>query len=304
MKSQPRVLIVGASGQVGTQMLATLGERALATSRNPREGWLQLDLAELSETPRAAMLLDAHALDAIYCVGGMTHVDGCEAEPEMAWRTNARGPGVLAEYARERGAPYVFFSSDYVFDGSMSDPGPYGEEDRTNPLSVYGRTKLEGEQRVLAVNPEALVLRTSWVHGADPREKNFAYSLMRTLAEGKTMRVPIDQVSTPTYNKDLIEVALKLVEAKASGMFHVAGPEFISRLEFAQRLAEEMGLNLKLLEPVTTAELGAPAARPLVAGLSMEKLQRMNPELRMRGLTESLENCREKLREFLARHVV
>lgn len=301
MKSQQKALIVGASGQVGTQMLAALGEHALATSREPREGWLQLDLAELTERSQAATLLEAYSLDAIYCVGGMTYVDGCEAEPEMAWRTNARGPAVLAEFAQQHGVPYVFFSSDYVFDGTADDPGPYAEDDRTNPLSVYGRTKLEGEQRILAANPDALVLRTTWVHGADPREKNFAYTLMRTLTEGKTMRVPTDQISTPTYNRDLIKVALSLVQAKASGIFHVAGPELMSRMEFARRLAEVLGLNAALLEGVPTAALAQPAPRPLASGLSTAKLLRHYPALRLRTLAQSLSDCSPELRQFLER---
>jgi dTDP-4-dehydrorhamnose reductase len=114
---QKKSLIVGASGQVGTQMLAVLGERAMATSRIAREGWLKLDVAELAEAAQAAELLDACDLDSIYCVGGMTWVDGCEADLDLAHRTNARGPELLAAYARQRGVPYVFFSTDYVFDG-------------------------------------------------------------------------------------------------------------------------------------------------------------------------------------------
>jgi dTDP-4-dehydrorhamnose reductase len=195
----------------------------------------------------------------------------------------------------------VFFSTDYVFDGAEHEPGPYDEGARTNPLSVYGRTKLEGEQRVMEANAEALVVRTTWVHGADPREKNFVYSLMRTLADGKRMRVPMDQVSTPTFNRDLIAVAGALVCAGASGVFHAAGPELMSRIEFARELAEWLGLEAGLLEGVTTAELGQPAARPLASGLKTDKLRATYPELRMRGVEESLEDCGASLRGFLGR---
>jgi len=297
--SQAKSLIVGASGQVGTQMLGALGERALATSREAREGWLQLDVAELAETAQAAALLDAHELDAIYCVGGMTWVDGCEKQPELAQRTNARGPGVLAEYARQRSVPYVFFSTDYVFDGSKDHPGPYAEDAPVHPLSVYGSSKLAGEQRVLAAYPEALVLRTTWVYGADARQMNSLYSMMRSLAAGQSMQVPVDQVSTPTHNRDLVRVTLGLVAARASGLFHVGGPELMGRLEFVQRVALALGLNVSLLEGVPTSELKQPAARPLESGLAIGKLAAQHPQLRMRTLDEALEDCGAELLEFL-----
>jgi len=298
--SQLKTLIVGASGQVGSQMLRALGGRALATSRTAREDWLKLDVAELAETAQAAELLDAHELDAIYCVGGMTWVDGCEKEPELAHRTNARGPGVLAAYARRRGLPYVFFSTDYVFDGAKEHPGPYAEDAPANPLSVYGRTKLEGEQRVLQAYPQALVLRTTWVYGADARRMNFLYSMMRNLNARQPMKVPQDQVSTPTYNRDLVRVALGLVEARAAGVFHVAGPELLGRLKFAQKVARGLGLDASLLEGVTTAELKQPAARPLDSGLSTSRLAKQYPQLRMRTPAEAMEDCGPELRGFLA----
>ena len=297
---QKKSLIVGASGQVGIQMLAALDERAVATSRVAREGWLKLDVAELAQAADAAELIDAYELDAIYCVGGMTWVDGCEADPELAHRTNTRGPGVLAAYARQRGLPYVFFSTDYVFDGAKEHPGPYAEDAPVNPLSVYGRTKLEGEQRVLHAYPEALVLRTTWVYGPDPRGKNFLYSMMRSLSARQPMKVPQDQVSTPTYNRDLVRVALGLVEARAAGVFHVAGPELLGRLKFAQKVARGLGLDASLLEGVTTAELKQPAARPLNSGLSTSRLATQHPQLRMRTPAEAMEDCGPELRGFLA----
>jgi dTDP-4-dehydrorhamnose reductase len=294
-----KTVVVGASGQVGTQMLEALGPGALATSRLEHEGWLRMDLAGLTEISQAAALLDAEALDAIYCVGGMTHVDGCEAEPEMAWNTNARGPGVLAAYARERELPFVYFSTEYVFDGAEEDAGPYAEEAGTNPLSVYGRSKLEGEQRVLEAHAEALVLRTTVVYGPDPRRMNYLYALMRYLAAGTRMRVPEDQISTPTYNRDLIAAAFGLVKAGESGVWHVAGPERMGRLAFAQEIALRLGLDAGLLEGVATSALGQVAVRPLDAGLATEKLLRLHPELRLRGLAESLEDCAEELATFL-----
>jgi dTDP-4-dehydrorhamnose reductase len=293
-----RTLLVGASGQVGTQLGLALGEHALRTTRVGRAGEIALDLAALQGTGQAAEVLDNEELDAVYCVGGMTHVDGCEAQPELARRTNAVGPGVLAKYARERGLPFVYFSTEYVFDGFAEDAGPYGEESRTHPLSVYGKSKLEGEQHVLETHLGALVLRTTVVYGPDPRGMNYLYSLMRNLSGGTKMRVPSDQVSTPTYNRDLVKAAMDLVAAGASGVLHVAGPERISRLEFAERMAERLGLDKRLLEGVPTSELGQTAPRPLDAGLATGKLRRLYPDIRMRGLDESLDDCAAELRAY------
>jgi len=295
-------LVVGATGQVGLQMLTALASRGrgvIPTGRAAKAGWLQLDLGELETEAQAASVLDRHALDAVLCVGAMTHVDGCEAQPDVAFRVNAHGPAVLAGYARRRGLPFVYFSTEYVFDGLRENPGPYAEDDRPNPLSVYGRSKLTGERDVLDAHPEALVLRTTVVYGPDDRQMNYTYSLMRNLASGTAMRVPEDQISTPTYNRDLAQTTLGLVDAGASGVFHVAGPELLGRLEFAQRVAATLGLDASLLQGVPTAELAQTARRPLWAGLATEKLVSTYPQLRMRTLAESLKDCEAEFRAFL-----
>jgi dTDP-4-dehydrorhamnose reductase len=296
----PRALIVGAQGQVGLQMMRTLearrgNGRVLPTTRVARSGWLQLDLAELSSETQAASLLGEHPLDMVLCVGGMTHVDGCESEPELAYRVNARGPGVLAGYARQRGLPFVYFSTEYIFAGRRESPGPYTEDAPPQPLNVYGRTKWMGEREVLGAHPEALVVRTTVVYGPDDRQKNYIYSLMRNLSAGVPMSVPEDQISTPTYNRDLAQATLGLVEAGASGIFHVCGPEVLGRLEFARQVAKALGLDTQLLQGISTADLNQTAKRPLFAGLATSKLTTMYPNLPMRSLSESLEDCAAEL---------
>jgi dTDP-4-dehydrorhamnose reductase len=294
--THPKSLIIGAAGMVGSLLLNALASnKPLGTSRTPREGWLTLDLAELTEPSQAAAILDAHNLDALYCIGGMTYVDGCESQPDLAFRINARGPGILADYAHSRNLPFIFYSTEYVFDGSDAAPGPYIETSPTNPLSVYGKSKLEGEQRVLAAHPNALILRTTVVYGPDPGQKNFLYSLIRSLSTGTTMRVPHDQISTPTYNCDLIRATLALVNAGASGIFHVCGPERMGRLEFAHRAAELLGLDPSLLLGVSTADLRQTAPRPLQAGLAIHKLRDRYPAIKMRTAAESLNECAEDI---------
>ncbi len=299
-----RTLLVGAHGQVGAQMFRFLGERdgwdtVLPTSRSKRDGWLELDLAEVASAEQVERLLDDYEIGQIQCIAGMTNVDACEASGELAHRINARGPGALATYAQRHGIRFIYFSTEYIFDGSTECPGPYAEESPANPLNVYGASKLAGERAVLDACADALVLRTTVVYGPDAGEKNYLYSVMRHLVQGASMRVPEDQVSTPTYNRDLILAASGLAEVGASGVFHVCGPEVLGRLAFARAIAEALGLDAGLLHGVSTEMLRQPARRPLAAGLATTKLQNLYPHLRMRSVAEAIEDCSSELRAFL-----
>jgi dTDP-4-dehydrorhamnose reductase len=299
MTTAAKSLLIGASGQLGAQMLHLLGpDRCLVTSRRPgREGEFPLDLAAFATVDDAEAALDGQELDVIYCIAGMTAVDACEDVPELAHAINCRGPEMLAHVATKRGIPFVYFSTEYVFDGV---DGPYHEDDAVNPLSVYGKSKWQGELAVRAACSHALVLRTTVVYGQDFGQKNYVYSLMRLLAAGKPMRVPQDQISTPTYNRDLAVATVALAERGASGVYHVCGPERMDRLEFAQRVAQFLSLDAGLLTGVPTSALGQKAARPLNAGLAIDKLRRLHPDLTMRTLAEALADCRADLEAFLS----
>jgi dTDP-4-dehydrorhamnose reductase len=299
-----RPLIIGASGQVGTELARALGEEGAATtllsSRAPQDGWLQLDLSALKRAEDAARVLDEAAPDLIVCSGAMTFVDGCEESSEAAFLANAHGPSALASYARLRGVPFVYLSSDYVFDGTEAHRGPYSELATPKPLSVYGESKLQGERAVLRVHPGALILRTSWVYGADGAGKNFLSSLLRQLGSGQRMRVPADQVSTPTYNRDLAAATVALAGNGATGIVHVTGPEVYSRYRLAQEMAQFFGLDATLIDGVSTAALGQRAIRPLHSGLVSYRLPELLPKFRMRTLSEGLSDARHALVDLSA----
>ena len=152
---------------------------------------------------------------------------------------------------------------------------------------------------MLAEHPEALILRTTVVYGPDRNAKNYLYSVVRNLRQGRRMRVPEDQISTPTYNRDFVGATCALVAADACGIYHVCGPELLGRMVFAREIARLLGLNADLLEAVRTAELGQRAPRPLRAGLLTEKLRRRLPGLKMRTLAESLRDCAAELDAFV-----
>jgi dTDP-4-dehydrorhamnose reductase len=298
MTTPAKSLLIGASGQIGAQMLHLLGpDRCLVTSRQPTTpDQIPLDLATIATPADAERALAPYPLDTIYCIAGMTNVEGCEDVPEIAYNTNCRGPEMLAHVAAARSIPFVYFSTEYVFDGTA---GPYHEDDHANPLGVYGKSKWQGELAVLAACPHALILRTTVVYGQDFGQKNFVYSLMRSLATGKSMRVPQDQISTPTYNRDLAAATVALATTGVSGIYHACGPELMDRLQFARAVAQFLSLDTSLITGVPTSVLGQKAPRPLSAGLLIDKLRRLHPELTMRPLAAALADCRPDLEAFL-----
>lgn len=297
-----RSLVIGASGQVGTQLLEALDKestgRALPSSRTPREGWFDLDLAEPSVVGQRVKSLNAIDLEAIYCLGSMTNVDSCETAADVALRSNTESPALLAAYAHGRGIPFVYISTEYVFPGTNEHPGPYGETAPTQPVNRYGESKLAGERAVLAAYPGALVLRTTVVYGIDAREKNYLYAVIRNLGAGRVVRVPEDQISTPTYNRDLAVACVGLVGAGARGVLHVCGPEVMSRLKFARQVARHFGLDTSLLKGLATAELEQVAQRPLAAGLDCSTMTESYPQFPMRTLAEGLADCSARMQSF------
>lgn len=285
--SDEHILVVGASGQLGTALIQQLGTAAVpAARRQLQPEWLHLDLEEIAQTPSLLDgLVERHQVTAILCCAGATNVDRCETDPAWAEAANHLGPLALAKIAATAKIPYAFFSTDYVFDG---EAGPYAEDGPINPLSVYGRTKAEGEQSILEAHPTALVLRTTTVFGPDPQGKNFLYTLRRLLSAGQPMRLPQDQLATPTYVLDLATASFALLRTRQSGIFHIAGPDYLSRMEFAQMACGILGLDSSLLQPTTTSELKQAANRPLRGGLRIDKLRKTLPAITMRDTVSAI----------------
>ena len=264
--SNDRILVLGASGQLGAALCRQLGPAAIpAARRPPSPDWINLDLATLTESPDE--LISTNKLTAIICSAGATDVERCESDHAWADAANHLGPLALARAAAHARIPFVFYSTDYVFPGTPANPGPYREDAPTDALSYYGSSKLAGEQSILTENPSALVLRTTTVYGPDPQGKNFLYTLRRLLSSGQSMRVPTDQLATPTYNEDLARATLALLSGGHTGLFHAAGPTFLSRIDFARLACRLLSLDDSFLIPLTTLELNQRAARPLIAGL-------------------------------------
>jgi dTDP-4-dehydrorhamnose reductase len=288
-----RALVIGASGQVGAALIETLGARghdAIGTyAHHPVEGAVALDIRDEAAVERT--MAEARP-DWVLCPAGLTHVDFCEDHPAEAFAINRDGPLLAARAAARVGAGFVYYSTEYVFDGER---GPYAEDDGARPLSQYGLSKWEGERAVLAAAARAVVVRTTVVYGPDRQGKNFVYQLMRNCRSGQGMRVPADQISSPTYNVDLAAASVELCERGLTGVYHLAGDGLLDRYAFALLACRVFDLDPTHIAPVETRALGQKAPRPLRGGLSIDKARAhlttllRSPEAGLRAMRAALE---------------
>ena len=244
-----RILITGAKGQLGRELVRALDGHELRAFGRP-----ELDI----EDPAAVQTILDTRCEVVIHAAALTDVDACELDPERAARVNVTGTRHVAEAARRLGARLVYVSTDYVFDGSRS--APYTEEDQPNPINVYGRTKLEGERIAQRSVPAALIVRTAWVYGLGTR--NFVTEILRLARANRTLRVVEDQVGSPTWARDLADVIRDLVRLGASGIVHAAGKGACSRFDLARAIVALAGLDTEVL-PTTTASFPRPARRPV-----------------------------------------
>lgn len=294
MADAPRVLLLTCASLVGDYLARVFAGQGyeLFAARQAAPGQpddpLTVDLRDADSLRRAF----AHSRpDVVLLCAALTNVDRCESEQELAFAVNARGPETVAGLCAEHRAKLVFFSSDYVFDGTR---GPYAEDDPPSPVDYYGRTKLEAEQRIRARLADHLICRTTVVYGVEAAGKNFGLSLVRMLEAGRARRVPTDQIGNPTYALNLAQMVEALVAAKAQGIFNTVGPDLVSRCDFALAICRQFGLDERLVVPVTTGELQQPARRPLQAGLRTEKICALIP-VKPVGIAEGLALFKKEL---------
>lgn len=265
------ILLVASGGQLGAELAAAL--QGLGPV-------IALDRAELDLTEPAAIAASVRGIlpDWIVNAAAYTAVDRAEREPELAFAVNGAAPGVLAQEARAAGARLIHFSTDYVFDGRK--PAPYDESDGTAPLSIYGRSKLEGEQRVRAAGAWHWIFRTSWLYGL--RGANFLSSILEGARRGEDLRVAADQAGAPTWNRVAARcTAAAIARARAApvtpGTFHLAAAGATSRYGFAKAivaLASARGLCPRVaVHPISAAEYPGEARRPLNSRLSGRRLE-------------------------------
>lgn len=276
MNGIPRVLIVGASGQVGSELRASFagfGEISVADRRS----------VDLAIPDQVRELVRRVQPDVILNAAAHTAVDRAEEEPELAFAINAEAPRVLAEEARRRDALLVHYSTDYVFDGSKI--GPWMEDDATNPLNVYGASKLAGEQGIQEVAGRHLIFRTSWVYG--PQGRNFLLTMLRLGRERDQLRVVDDQYGAPTTSMEVAKATHAIVHGAVSGnfgdpeqwsgLYHMTCSGATTWYGFARRIFERAGSLLNGKQPhvigVPSNEYPTAAKRPHHSVLSNALLE-------------------------------
>jgi CDP-6-deoxy-D-xylo-4-hexulose-3-dehydrase len=288
-----RALVLGGNGLVGTMLLRLLEEQGAETrgtyySRSSPG----LERLDLSDQGAVTSLLQAYRPHVVFLAAGFASVDRAEQNPEAARAVNEGGTLAVATAAKALGARLVFYSTDYVFDGSE---GPYAEEAQPRPLSVYGETKLAAENAILATLDDHVIVRTTAVYGWNPTSPNFAMQVWQRLGDGERMRAPADQVTTPTLVDYLAAVSLLLVQQDVRGIVNVVGADRLSRADFAQVVARALTLDPKLVVPTPTADLEQAAARPLEGGLRTERLRELIDTEPM-PLDEALKRLRRQWR--------
>jgi len=273
-----RYVITGAGGQLGrslVELLAPVGGRKDRLAAG--YGRADLDIGDSASLGRVFET----SPDVVVNAAAFTAVDRCESEPEIARRINTIAPGELAARCAKEGARFVHVSTDYVFDGESETP--YREDAATGPRSAYGRTKLEGEQRVLAANPESLVVRTSWVFGPG---KNFVEAILRQAALRRSgdaagpLRVVADQSGAPTSAQDLAGGILDLVAAGVRGLVHLSNGGTTTWHGFAREILDQSGARDLEIDAITTAELDLPAPRPRFSRLDCSRARALGVVLR------------------------
>jgi dTDP-4-dehydrorhamnose reductase len=280
-----RALVIGATGQVGGELMRQLrGRGAAATGTSHRRSSVGLTPLDVTDPHAVETLVGQVQPTVVFLPAALTAVDYCETHRDEAWAVNVNAPAAAARIAAAAGAKLVYFSTEYVFDGQR---GPYGEDDPIHPLGVYAESKAAGEQAVAEGVADHLIIRTTVVYGWDRGSKNFAMQVWERLSGGEPMRVPADQIGNPTLVDFLVEATLDLVTGGVRGVVNVVGRDRVARTEFAVRLARAFGCDERLIEPVSTAALGQLAPRPLNAGLRTDKLARLlgRPPI---GLDEAL----------------
>jgi dTDP-4-dehydrorhamnose reductase len=253
-----KILLTGAAGQLGRELkrsLDCLGEVIACDHR-------QLDLANATALREAVRRM---APSAIVNAAAYTAVDRAESEPMLAQAVNAEAPGVLAEEAKRLGALLIHYSTDYVFDGNKSSP--YTEADSTAPLSVYGRSKRDGEHAILSSGARHLILRTSWVYGL--HGANFMKTMLRLGRERDELRVVDDQVGAPTWTRHLADISAQILGKKEcrEGLYHLTAAGETSWHGYAEAIFEEalqQGLIAKkpTVHRIPSADYPLPAQRP------------------------------------------
>ncbi|MGB2985701.1 MAG: dTDP-4-dehydrorhamnose reductase [Phycisphaerae bacterium] len=259
------LLVLGAKGMLGHELVDRFRQRLGGGAHERLAAW---GTAELDIRDRDAVFQVVTGLkpSVVVNAAAYTDVNGCETNVELAMAVNGQGPGNVAQACAEIGSILVHFGTDFIFDGRSDRP--YRPDDAPNPLSVYGRSKWEGEQAVRATECDHLIIRTSWLFG--PHGRNFVEAILSRVRSGESPSVVTDQVGRPTLASDLAEAVVRLLDAGARGTVHFANLGQCSWFGFAQEIVKQMGGDVPV-QPIRSDQLGAPAKRPAYSVMDLAR---------------------------------
>lgn len=261
-------------GQLGSELQKQLREGRCSLGAIPKEYQdakvvgVDIDTIDISDSPEISKYIIQNNFDIIFNCAAYTDVDGCEANKELAYRVNSDAPGYIAEAAKVVSAKVIHISTDYVFSGDEETPRT--EDDEPGPKTVYGKSKLYGEERVLANNPNSIVVRTAWLYGLNG--KNFPKTIMSAARERGSVKVVDDQTGNPTNAVDLAYHLLRLAVTDLSGVFHCTNNGICSWYDFTKEIIKEAGITASV-SPCTTEEFPRPAPRPHFSALENKRLK-------------------------------
>ena len=281
-----RLLIIGAKGMLGRDLVQILQAPGEADASDGFEvvGW-DIDEIDIRHEDSTRSKIESLRPGIVIHLAAYTDVDGCELNKEKAFSVNGEGTKHVALAASECNAKMVYLSTDYVFDGDKREP--YVESDAPHPLSVYGHSKLQGEQYVQTFVKDFLIVRTQWLYG--PFGKNFVSSVLRQAREKNTLSIVDDQTGSPTYTVDLSRAISSLIQSDAQGIFHVANSGLCTWYTLGQTVLKLSGLSRVKVIPISSRELGRPAVRPSYSVLGCQKFQE-ETGLTMRPWSEALKD--------------
>ncbi|MBU7008177.1 dTDP-4-dehydrorhamnose reductase [Phosphitispora fastidiosa] len=255
-----KLLITGSKGMLGHALANDLSKEHYVSGLDLPN----LDISELGNLRKAVF---SYELDLIINAAAYTDVDGCETNEDHAFIVNATGPRNLAVVANELNIPLVHISTDYIFDGTSAIP--YKESDTPNPQSIYGKSKLLGEQLIRELCSKHYIIRTSWLYGE--HGKNFVATILRLAQERDELGVVNDQTGSPTYTVDLAQAIAKIITEPDYGTYHITNSGTCTWYEFTLEIFRQAGIRGGRVNPITTEELNRPAPRPVYSVLDNSK---------------------------------